>query len=411
MLKIFSLIIIVISLSLPAQADFTSPKQEANYYFKRGQTKLKLQDWQGALEDFTQVIDLFPDNYKARNFRATAEVMLGKTNDALEDCELSLEINSKQKAIYLMRGMLYLVDDVPSIRRTDEFDIQFPLDDFSQVIKLSKPKGNFTASLNSGIIQYLLGDQEEALKDIAIAIKTNAISDLPYYNRALIEYNNGDLTSSLADINNAISLNVNGSSAYNNRGNIYYGQGDYSKALADYDKAIKIQNNCAAQYYNRANTKLLLEDFSGADSDLTRAETNRGLASSELIRITVSKAYVRLQLNDLVNGMSLTNTVISSSDIKPDNIADSYYNRGRIRYLKGSVTDAYVDFYTAVGLKPHNTYELYDNLKSDFIPTLEDNINLSLQFADLFTYKPIGGSSYASDIHCASVNNFMVGLR
>ena len=67
-------------------------KEDAIAYFNRGLSKAKLQDYRGAIADFTKAIELKPDNAEAYYNRGNAKYELKDLNAACLDWNKSGEL-------------------------------------------------------------------------------------------------------------------------------------------------------------------------------------------------------------------------------------------------------------------------------------------------------------------------------
>jgi tetratricopeptide (TPR) repeat protein len=244
----FSLIILALIIQPSMATGFKNPRHEARFHFNRGKTKLKLEDWSGAIQDFNHVLVLFPNQYQAYNLKAIARLMQGDKYTALSDYKTSLLIKPNQIKIYLHKGMLNTAINFPLF--PNETELIAINDDFKKHMSSRK---NSTIFNNLGVINYLLGDSETALRHFNRANKINKKSALSHFNKSLLEYRNHSFDSALKSLRLAIKNDNLNAPAYNIRGNIFSVQGHYTEGLLSYDKAIEINNQCAAYYYNRGN--------------------------------------------------------------------------------------------------------------------------------------------------------------
>ena len=230
-------------LNLPSQS--ISTKNTADYY-NEGIEKYNNQDYQEAIEDFTQAI----------------------------------KINSNYAEAYLKRGnaRYYLGD------------YQGTIEDYNQAIIINP---NYAEAYNSrGCARYSSGDPQEAIKDFTQAIEINPNYAKAYSNRGNARSYLGDYQAAIEDCNQAIKINPNHATAYNNRGNAHSDFGDYQEAIEDYNQAIKINPNYVHAYFNRGFALDELEDYQAAIKDYTQAikinpdyadaYNNRGLVRSKL---------------------------------------------------------------------------------------------------------------------------------
>lgn len=177
----------------------------AENLFRSGVEKARRQDYEGAIDDFSEVLDLNPEYIPAYYNRGLARSLLGQVEEAIGDYTEALEFNPE--------------------------DIE--------------------AYNNRGILRYRLGDFKGAIDDYSEALERNPNKMNSYYNRALARVAAGDLQPALADYDLAILLDPNYVDAYNNRGILRSQLGDLAGAIEDYTQAIRRNPSLAEAYYNR----------------------------------------------------------------------------------------------------------------------------------------------------------------
>ena len=73
-------------------------------YFTRGSAKAELKDYAGAIQDYTQAIELDPKDAVAYFWRGYAKNGLGDYAGAIEDCTKAIELDPKFAGAYFNRG-------------------------------------------------------------------------------------------------------------------------------------------------------------------------------------------------------------------------------------------------------------------------------------------------------------------
>jgi tetratricopeptide (TPR) repeat protein len=173
--------------------------------FRSGVDKARRQDYQGAIADFSEVLELNPQYIPAYYNRGLARSFIGQVEEAIADYTQALEF--------------------------------FPED--------------IEAYNNRGILRSQLGDFEGAIDDYTEALDRNPNKVNAYYNRALAQVAVGDFPAARSDYDQAILLDPNYVDAYNNRGILRSQLGDFEGAIDDYTQAIRRQPTLAEAYYNR----------------------------------------------------------------------------------------------------------------------------------------------------------------
>ena len=226
----------------------TQPK--ADDYLVLGIQKFEKGDYQGALADYNQAIQINPNYAMGYNFRALLKQQ--KLNDiqgALADYNQGIRLNSTFDGAYNSRGLL-----------KDEKlnDIQGALADYNQAIQINPNYAR--AYYNRGSLKYQkLNDIQGALADYNQAIRLDPNSVSAYYNRGSLKIEKlNDSQSALADYNRAIQFDPNFALAYATRGFMRYNKlNDRSGGIADMQKAARLfkqQNNISM--YQRAIDQL-----------------------------------------------------------------------------------------------------------------------------------------------------------
>jgi len=69
--------------------------KEATLHYIKGNTKLKLNDFLGAIEEYTTAIDLYPDSAKALNSRGMVKMELKDYIGAITDLNKAIRYDPK----------------------------------------------------------------------------------------------------------------------------------------------------------------------------------------------------------------------------------------------------------------------------------------------------------------------------
>ena len=147
----------------------TNPK-DTNLYNHRGLIRIKLEDYRGAIEDYTRAIELKPcdTSYVRRGY---CNYMLDSVQDALRDYKQATALNP-----------MYVI-----------------------------------AHNNIGVYYADLGNYTEAVKEYNIAIGYSPQDTLLYYNRAFSKEGLNDFEGAIQDDDKAIELGAKDADVYTNR--------------------------------------------------------------------------------------------------------------------------------------------------------------------------------------------------
>ncbi len=212
-----------LGVKVPSAPVATGPK--ADDFYIQGREKVNKGDYQGAIADYNQAIQLNPNYADAYIGRGTTQDILGNKQGALDDYNQALRINPNLTDAYLGRGGIRLLLG----------DKQGAIDDFNQVVQTNP---NNADSYNTrGASRYYLGDKQGAIKDYTQALTIDPNRFDVYFNRGIARRDSGDNRGALADFSQALRINPNSAQAYASRGFTRYKLGDKQGALQDCQKA------------------------------------------------------------------------------------------------------------------------------------------------------------------------------
>ena len=306
---------------------------QSTVYFYRGNACYFKGDYERAIADFDQAIELKPDDADAYFNRGVVYYYKGDYDHAIAEYDQAIKLKPDYPAAYNNRGLAY----------ADKGDYERAIADFDRAIEL-KPDYP-VAYTNRGIAYADKGDYERAIADFDRAIEFRPDDAMAHYNRGLAYYYKGDYEQAIADFDQAIKLNPNYAAACCSRGLAYYYKGDYDRAIADYDRAIQLQPDLAEAYYNRGlayadkgKHDRAIADYDRAIQlrpDFAEAYYNRGNAYAD-------KGEYDRAIADFDRAIEL----------RPDD-AVAYNNRGLAYYYKGDYDRAIQDYDEAIRLNPN----------------------------------------------------------
>jgi serine/threonine-protein kinase len=147
-------------------------ERNTDFLFERGDERLNSDDYQGAIDDFTRVIERDPRNWSAYRNRAMIYVERHDFVHALADFDKAIELESKNSDLYLRRSDVHVALNQHKQAETD-LSVAIALD-----------PNNPIAYLGRGSVRQDLHDFERAIEDYTQAIHLNKKELLAFNNLA-----------------------------------------------------------------------------------------------------------------------------------------------------------------------------------------------------------------------------------
>ncbi|MEK7484454.1 MAG: tetratricopeptide repeat protein, partial [Planctomycetota bacterium] len=245
----------------PQSAEDTKESNETFFYFfyKRGQQKYELRDYEGAIQDYTEAIHLNPRFVLAYNNRGIAKFEKGDVDGAIQDYTQAIRINPQFVLAYNNRGFT----------KQAKGDFNGAIQDCTEALRINPQF--YSAYNNRGNAKRDKGDFNGAIQDYNLALQLNSHDSDAYYNRGFAKLAKEDFDGVIQDCTEALRINPQFANAYNNRGSAKEAKGDLDGAIQDCTEALRINPQFLDAYYNRGNAKFEKLDFDGAIQDYTEA--------------------------------------------------------------------------------------------------------------------------------------------
>jgi tetratricopeptide (TPR) repeat protein len=321
------------TLDLKPPSPLMSSALKADDFFLKGEEKIKGTDYEGAIADYDQAIQLDPKLAVAYVSRGFVRTLRRDKQGAIADYDQAIQLDPKLAAAYVGRGYIHktLGDKKEAIA------------DYDQAIQLDPRMAS--AYVARAHIRSETADLKGSFADMQTAIKLDPSSSSNARNLRgeLSDFKRLQMTQS----NEHIQLNPTSASAYSSRGDMQFLFGDKRGAIADYDKAIELDPKYFEAYDKRALIRYELGDKQGAVSDFDQA-----------IRFDIKDAFDynirgvnRYELGDKQGAISDFNQAIRFNP----KVSAFYIHRGIARYELGDKQGAISDFDQAIFLDPKYT--------------------------------------------------------
>jgi predicted O-linked N-acetylglucosamine transferase (SPINDLY family) len=258
-----------------------------------GLIELQTNDPASALELFHKALAINPHCAEAHNDMGSALLMTGRCEAAIASYQRAIELKSDYAEAFFNRGNAML----------DLHRYQTAIESYDAAVAIRADYA--PAHINRGLACSCLKRYEAAIADFdqALAIQPdnaevhcfrgNALHDLGRHQTAIVDYDkaieyssrfaeayNGrgsalaklkNFQAALSSYGRAIDLKNDFFHAYSNRGNVFKELGQWQAALDNYDKALALAPSFAEAHFNRADASRRLMQFDAALAGYDRA--------------------------------------------------------------------------------------------------------------------------------------------
>lgn len=228
----------------------------AGLYHRRGQAFAKLENWQRAIADFTEVLRRDPDNARVYADRGDAWHAEGDTYKAMADYNASLHL-ALDARVYGSRGDEWLGRGVYSSA----------IADFTKAIELDPGNARFFSQ--RGAAWEKKGDVDRARADYVVSVRIGTGNAMEYRMFARYLLRNNDPDGAVEYLDEALRRAPDDVAAHRDRATARIRQGAYELALADENRIVDLDPDNEQSYFDRGRTAFLLGLFDAAVADLT----------------------------------------------------------------------------------------------------------------------------------------------
>ncbi len=266
----------------------------AETHLLRGNAKFNLNDYAGAIKDYTAAIRLKSDYADAYNNRGNARYQLEQYFVAIADYDIVIRLEPDAAYAYYNRG-------IAKGSLGQYFD---EIADYDIAIRLNPDDAD--AYLLRGNTKAVLEQYFAAISDYDTAIRLEPDDAEAYLWRGNVKDSLGQYFAAISDYDTAIRLEPDYAEAHLWRGIVKSRLKQHAEAIADYDIAIRLKPDYAKAYHSRGGAKIALGQYFAAISDCDTAirlkpdyvdaYIRRGIAKAQLGRTFAAKQDFRTAL-------------------------------------------------------------------------------------------------------------------
>jgi len=328
--------------------------QTAEDFFDEGIKKFKLQDYNGALDEFNKAIELNPKYAKAYNNRGIVRGALNDISGSIEDFNTAITLEPINVSAYRNLGL-------------SKFKLQYYEGAISAFNKVLQFKPNDEVALKNLILSKKLlqdrANKQIELKQVQIKPIDSSKINLVKMDETTVQpikdknveppINNNDHPVSVKSVSkNETIINNTKKGGYPeelvNSGRLKTESHDYWGAFEDFSRSIELDSENAQAYYYRGLLKMSLRNYKGDLRNNYKQNVNYGKKYQELY---VSEELLKGDYGAIED---FTKAIQFNS-----NFAEAYYKRAVSLYNLKKYKNALVDFNKAIEINPNLTDAYY----------------------------------------------------
>jgi tetratricopeptide (TPR) repeat protein len=163
-------------------------------YFKRALTRSDLDEREGAIADYTRVIQINPKHDVAYNNRGLMRYEMGNREGAIADFNRAILVNSGNSIAYCNRGVV----------RSEMGNLMGAVEDFSDAVQVSPSCA--PAFFQRGLARTQMGNKMGAVEDFSEVIRLDDQDASAFYYRGLARTKLGDRIGAIRDLKESARL-------------------------------------------------------------------------------------------------------------------------------------------------------------------------------------------------------------
>jgi tetratricopeptide (TPR) repeat protein len=163
-------------------------------YFKRALTRSELDEPEGAIADYTRVIQINPKHDTAYNNRGLMRYAMGNREGSIADFNRAILVNASNSIAYCNRGVV----------RSEMGNLMGAVEDFSDAVQVSPSCA--PAFFQRGLARTQMGNKMGAVEDFSEVIRLDDQDASAFYYRGLARTKLGDRIGAIRDLKESAKL-------------------------------------------------------------------------------------------------------------------------------------------------------------------------------------------------------------
>ena len=286
-------------------------------YRNRAHEYLRNRDFDRAIADYSELIQLYPQDRDAFICRGEANRQKRNFDQAIADYGQAIELDPNDGTAYVSRAVAY--------SQKEDFDRAFV--DYARALELN-PR-DVRAYLNRGTSYRARGDIDRAMADFDQAIQISPTYKYAYLRRGNAYVDKGDFNHAIADYDDGIRLDPKNARAYLMRGLVNLRAGALPRSLADLDQSLELDPK-------DAYTALWREIVARRDNQPSRlADT-----TAQLDMTKWPAPVVRMFLGETAPEAGLAAAQDSDPQVQKSQLCEANFFAGELALQRGSKEEA-----------------------------------------------------------------------
>jgi tetratricopeptide (TPR) repeat protein len=310
---------------------FIAHSQSPKKVYKTGVEFYNSKNYNDAIEQFTEAIELKTDYVDAYVKRAESYMAIDKAEDAVDDYRRALAFDDNNEDLYYDAGIIYYE------LKNDSLAIEM----LNEVLAI---KRSYIQTYPYLVKLYLRNDNKE--KGLAISkqwVSQNR-TELSYYYEGIAYDSLKQFSNSLNSYSNSIKMNSKFIDGYIAKSRSELNLSRYAGAYTSVNKAISLDKNNVEAYVLKSEIGIANKDFPNAINDISRAI----VLEPDNKELYIKRGFYNMQFSQYSNAISDFNKVIV---LDPEN-PEGYYYRAQANAETGNIKQAIDDYERFEELSP-----------------------------------------------------------